>query len=150
MHVMLEQIKGGRFVGRARKSQLTIDRLPEQGGSGEGFRPTELLLLALGSCMMGTLWTFAENGKISIEGIHLDLSSEELPHPERVGRIEVKMEIKGEISPKDRERLMRVAQHCKIHNTLKRPPEISASWIELSSRNSGAAKGLMARGGVDG
>jgi uncharacterized OsmC-like protein len=147
---MLDQVKEGCFIGQARESQLTIDRLPEQGGSGEGFRPTELLLLALGSCMMGTLWTFAENQKIPVQGIHLELTSEELPHPERVGRIEVRMEVEGDILPKDRERLMRVAQHCKIHNTLKRPPEISASWVGPTSENLGTTTGYAAKGGQDG
>lgn len=141
MRVVLNQVKGGRFVGSARDSQLVVDRLPEQGGSGQGFRPTELLLLALGSCMMGTLWTFAENQKIPVEGIHLELSSEELPHPERVGRIEVKMEVKGKLSPKERERIMRVAQHCKIHNTLRRPPEINATWIEAEPQEAVDARG---------
>jgi uncharacterized OsmC-like protein len=91
--------------------------------------------------MMGTLWTFAENQKIPVEGIHLDLLSEELLHPERVGRIEVKMEVKGKISLKERERLMRVAQHCKIHNTLQRSPEISAYWMDVSPEVAQAAKG---------
>jgi uncharacterized OsmC-like protein len=140
MRVTLDQVKGGCFVGRARESHLTIDRLPEQGGSGEGFRPTELLLLALGSCMMGTLWTFAENQKIPVEGMHLDLSSEEFSHPERVGRIQVKVRVKGNLSAKDRERIMRVAQHCKIHNTLKRPPEIQAIWIEPSAAGAAVAE----------
>lgn len=141
MRVTLDQVKEGRFIGRARESRVTIDRLPGQGGSGEGFRPTELLLLALGSCMMGTLWTFAENQKIPVQGIHLELASEELPHPERVGRIEVKMEVKGKISLKERASLMRVAQHCKIHNTLKRPPDITASWIDAPSQAAGVANG---------
>lgn len=79
MRVTLDQVAGGHFIGKARESQLVIDKLPEQGGSVEGFRPTELLLLALGSCMMGTLWTFAENQGIPVQGIHLDLLSEEFP-----------------------------------------------------------------------
>lgn len=141
MRVTLDQVAGGHFIGKARESQLVIDKLPEQGGSVEGFRPTELLLLALGSCMMGTLWTFAENQGIPVQGIHLDLLSEEFPHPERIGRIEIKTELKGKLAPKDRERIMRVAQHCKIHNTLKRPPEINATWIEAESQSGVPAEG---------
>jgi len=41
-----------RFEARARDNVVYIDQRKEEGGEGRGFKPTELLLSALASCLM--------------------------------------------------------------------------------------------------
>lgn len=128
MYVEVDQVAGRRFAVRARGLEVIVDDTVEHGGPGDGFRPTELLLGGLGACMMGTMITFARNQEIPIQGVHMELEAEEVPHPERIGRIIIKMEVQAGASERQIESLRRVAQACKIHNTLKDGPEFSFSF----------------------
>lgn len=128
MHVEVDQIAGRRFAIRARGLEIVVDDTAERGGPGDGFRPTELLLGGLGACMMGTMITFARNQDIPIRSVHMELDDEEVPHPERVGRIAITMQVEAEATERQIQSLRRVAQACKIHNTLQRPPEFSFTF----------------------
>jgi uncharacterized OsmC-like protein len=123
VHVTVEQLDGRRFAVRARELELIIDDTLENGGPGDGFRPTELLLGGLGACMMGTMINFARNQEIPIRGVSMELDDTEFPHPERIGRITIKMEVTAEATERQIASLQRVAAACKIHNTLEREPE---------------------------
>lgn len=115
---MVARVEGFRFSARARQASLIVDRLPAEGGSEEGFRPVELLLASLGTCMLGTMLTFANRQEISVRGVRLDLRPVIAKSPERLERVEMLMELEGTFSDRDLDSLKRVAERCKIHNTL--------------------------------
>ena len=118
MHVRVSQVAGARFEVRAREVTTIVDRLPEQGGPGDGFRPVELLLGSLGACMLGTMLGFAHGAEIPVEHVAIDLDPTVAEHPERVSRIDMTMHITGELSNKQLASLRRVAERCKVTNTL--------------------------------
>jgi len=129
MDVAVRQVQGRRFEVEARGLSLVVDRLEEQGGPGDGFRPTELLLGALGACMMGTMLGFAENQDIPVESVQVFLSDEVAEHPERIGRIRVEMQVSGAISEGQTASLRRVAARCKIHSTLAGAPQVDFDFV---------------------
>jgi putative redox protein len=106
----------------ARGVTTIIDDLIEDGGPGDGFRPTELLVGALGACTIGTMLTFAKNTGMPVEGVSMVLEAEKAPAPSRVSSITMVMEVAGDLTAKDLERLQRVAKACTVHNTLKNEP----------------------------
>ncbi|HVA31568.1 MAG TPA: OsmC family protein [Gaiellaceae bacterium] len=109
---------GGLEV-RARDVTLAV-------GRGEGtLRSVELLLAALGSCMLGTMLVFADNVGISLAGVSLELTPTLAGGPERVSRIDMTMRIDGDVEPKRLASLRRVAEHCKVHSTLEHGPELT-------------------------
>lgn len=115
---------GGRFEVRTDTATLTVDRSVGEGGSGGAFRPVELLLAAIGACTAGTIRTFAVNESIvGFGGVNVLVEAEEASKPERIGTVSVTLQFASEIATSDVARLSRVGAHCKIHNTLKRPPE---------------------------
>ena len=118
MEVRVERMAGARFEIHARGVTTVVDRLEEQGGPGDGFRPVELLLGSLGACMLGTMLTFAENENIDLGDMSLVLNPVLAEHPERVSRVEMTMRIGGDLSERQLQSLQRVGQRCKIHNTL--------------------------------
>ncbi len=128
MQVAVDQVAGRRFAVRARGLELIVDDTLDQGGPGDGFRPTELLMGGLGACMMGTMITFARNQEIPIRGVHMELEDEEIPHPERIGRITIKMRVTADVTERQIQSLGRVAQACKIHNTLKHGPDFEFAF----------------------
>ncbi len=124
MKVNIEQVEGRRMIVRARGVELIVDDTIESGGPGDGFRPSELLMGGLGTCMIGTMITFARNQGISVSGISMTLEDETVEHPERIGVINAVMRLETDADDRRRATLERVAGACKIHNTLEHSPEI--------------------------
>ena len=124
MQVDIEQIEGRRMAIRARGLELIVDDTVEAGGPGDGFRPSELLMGALGTCMIGTMITFARNQNITISNISMHVEDEALEHPERIGTIRLIMDLETDADDRRVKTLERVAGACKIHNTLERSPVI--------------------------
>jgi len=131
MDVAVRRMQGRRFEVEARGLSLIIDQLEDQGGPGDGFRPTELLLGALGACMMGTMLGFAENQDIPVESVEVSLSDEVAEHPKRIGRVHVEMQVGGPISESQAESLRRVAARCKIHSTLAGDPQVDFDFVVI-------------------
>ncbi len=118
MQVEVERLVGKHFEVRARGLTVDVDELEEAGGSGRGFRPTELLLGALGACMAGTMLTFAANESIPVEEVVVRLEDRVAQHPKRIDGIRVEMSVDGDLSERHVASLRRVAAACKIHNTV--------------------------------
>jgi putative redox protein len=128
MRIEMEQVEGRRFAIRARGNEVIVDDTIEAGGPGDGFRPSELLMGALAACMAGTMLTFARNQEIPVHGISIDMEDEALDHPDRIGRIAIRMTVDAEATERQQASLERVASACKIHNTLERSPEIELDF----------------------
>lgn len=129
MRVDIEQIEGRRMAIRARGLEIIVDDTVEAGGPGDGWRPSELLMGALGTCMIGTMITFARNQGISVTDISMDVEDEALDHPDRIGTIRIAMRLDTDADDRRIKTLERVAGACKIHNTLERSPEIVFDFI---------------------
>ena len=104
---------------RARDVTLRVGRRAEAG-----LQSVELLLAALGSCMLGTMLVFAENVGVSLDGVRIELTPTLVDGPERVGRIDMRLLIEGDVEPRRLASLRRVAEHCKVHSTLEHLPEL--------------------------
>ena len=128
MHVELERVEGRRFAIRARGLEVIVDDTIENGGPGDGFRPTELLLGALAACMAGTMTNFATDQEIPLRGISMQLDDEVAKAPTRIGRVHVTMTVDADASDRQSASLERVASACKIHNTLQASPDIALSF----------------------
>lgn len=116
---------------RARDAVLAVDLLPEDGGPSDGFRSAELLLGALGACTAGTMRAFAvKQGIEGFEGIDIIVNGETAKAPERVASLRLEVQIKGDLSEADKERLLRVGSHCKVHNTLHNEPDIEMVAVD--------------------
>ena len=127
MKVHVERVRSGRFEIEARGVRTVVDRLEAEGGAGDGFRPVELMLGSLGACMLGTMLTFAENQAMRIDDVSVSLTAAIEEHPERIAGVAMTMRIDGDITDRQLQSLQRVAQRCKIHNTLHHGAETSLS-----------------------
>lgn len=128
MRIEMEQVEGRRFKITARGVEVIVDDTIEAGGPGDGFRPSELLLGALATCMAGTMLTFARNQEIPVHGISISMEDEAADHPDRIARIAIDMKVDAEATERQVASLERVAAACKIHNTLERPPEVELTF----------------------
>lgn len=125
MRIELQRIEGKRLSITGADNQLIIDDLASDGGPGDGWRPTELVLASLAGCMAGTMLSFAENEAIPVTDVRMVLEDTVAERPKRIAVITIKMLVSGDLTDRQLASLERVAAKCKIGNTLADSPEIA-------------------------
>jgi putative redox protein len=123
--VVVQRRDDGTLEARARDVAITVGR------EGDGLRSVELLLAALGSCTLGTMLAFAENAGVDLAGVRLELEPVIAERPERIGEIRMTIHVGGDVDERRLASLRRVAEHCKIHQTLEHGPALA---LELHHR----------------
>jgi putative redox protein len=103
------------------------------GGTDMGPTPYELLLGALSGCMAMTLRMYANRKGWPLEQVRVHLRTSrsheqdcERCETEKVGihRIDRRIELTGELSPEQRQRLLMLADRCPVKQTLGRGIQI--------------------------
>jgi uncharacterized OsmC-like protein len=122
--VTVRHRKGLQAEASARTHRLLIDRPVDLGGEDAGMTLGELFLSSLGTCTLLTVLTFCKNSGIPIDGGEVHLTAEMADHPKRVGAIHQRLVLTGPVDAALRERLLRVAKGCAIHNTLEHAPAL--------------------------
>jgi len=117
VNVTVERLQGHRLEVSNGSSSTIVDRDATAGGE-RTFKSVELLLAGLGSCMAGTMLTFADEAGIAVESVRVDLKPVVSLNPERVSRIRMKMVLGGDLTDDELQRLQEAAEGCKVHNTL--------------------------------
>jgi uncharacterized OsmC-like protein/fermentation-respiration switch protein FrsA (DUF1100 family) len=118
------------FAGRHR---LRADEPVSAGGTDTGPSPYDLLLAAVGACTAMTVRLYAEQKKLPLERVTVDLVHEkthaqDCAHCEtkegRIDRIERVITLEGELDEGARAKLLEIANKCPVHRTLH-----SEVWI---------------------
>jgi len=83
--VRVKWLDGFRFVATASGGHsLVMDSSKEAGGEGAGFRPIELLLVALGGCTGIDVVNILKKQRQKVEGLEIVVSGERVENPPRV------------------------------------------------------------------
>jgi len=91
-------------------------------GDGSSFSPTDLVAAALGSCMVTTMAIVAERDGIAAEEFTFRIEKHMANDPRRIGALPVEIHMPKGLSPDQRAKLERAANHCPVHRTLA--PEV--------------------------
>ena len=110
---------GSQFIAIAGEFRLVLDR-----GEDTGPRSVELLLLALGSCTIGTLSTYMRRKGLPTDALRVELSGKLDPAANRYASIEMILHVDPAIPAEQRGILLAVAHSCRIHKTLEHRPNI--------------------------
>ena len=119
-----------RYLGELRthsthlKSSDTIitDAPVDNNGKGEKFSPTDLFASSLGSCMLTIMGITAQSHGFSIDGSSINLEKIMGKNPRRVAEIHLDINIKGVLTEKQRQMLVKAAKHCPVSKSIH--PEI--------------------------
>jgi uncharacterized OsmC-like protein len=115
-----QEITSGRF-------QLQADEPTEYGGTDKAPGPYNYLLTALGACTSMTIALYARRKKWSLEEVvvslhHSRIYAEDCAECETktgmLDRIDVKVELRGQLDHAQRAKLMEIAHKCPVHRTL--------------------------------
>lgn len=94
------------------------DTTTDKGGSGDGFRPHELLEAALASCMNMTIRMFAEKYSIPLHSVSTTVELDRSNPDETI--FNYKLDLAGPLSDDQRQHLIRAVQHCPVWQTLSK------------------------------
>jgi len=130
---------GFRTEITAGRHRLVGDEPEAAGGTDAGPSPYDLLLSALGTCTGMTLRMYADEKdwpleEASVRLTHEKVHAEDCEHCETdngtVERIERDIELTGDLSAEQRERLLEIANKCPVHRTLHSEIEVSSSLTD--------------------
>ena len=101
---------------------IETDAPKDNNGKGEKFSPTDLVVSALGSCMMTIMGIVAKRDGIKLEGTHFRAEKHMIENPRRIGKIVLEIFMPSALTPEQRSKLEKFAHTCPVHQALH--PEI--------------------------
>jgi len=117
----------------------TAERLPDGNkvsldcpytGKGEEFSPTNLVEAGLAGCMLLSMGTFAIHSGMDVSGISIEAKMNAAGTANmRYESIDVKVNMPGGLSQKDRKRLQGAAELCPIKHSFSENIPINVDWI---------------------
>jgi uncharacterized OsmC-like protein len=126
--IEVRQRDGDRYVVAIRDHELTVDQPVRDGGTDEGPTPTELFVAGLASCVGFYTGRFLKRHGLEGDGLAVECSwAMAEDRPARVGSIELIVRLPDGFPDEQRARLMAVVEHCTVHNSIVRSPEVTIS-----------------------
>ena len=122
--IRVRYLGGDRLQIDAGGHVLFSDQPVEDGGEGLAPSPTEIFLSGLAGCVAFYAERFLRRHGLSTEGLSVECGFAWADNPHRVGEIAIDVEAPG-LVPEHREGFNRVIDHCTLHTTLRRPPEVN-------------------------
>lgn len=105
---------------------ILTDEPESQGGTNLGGTPYDLLVAALGSCTAMTIRMYAKHKKIPLEEVKVHLTREkrhaddaqDLSEKSKMEFIDRFIELTGDLTKEQRDRIVEIADKCPVHKTL--------------------------------
>ncbi len=120
------EFRGGtRFDILSRSHSVVTDQPPDDGGSDAGVSPVELFVGSVASCVGYFVGRFCARHNISREGLTVDAEWTMAEGPHRVGKIDLAIHLPHRITPELKERLLKVAHACTVHQSLTVAPTVA-------------------------
>jgi len=99
--------------------KFITDAPTDNNGKGEAFSPTDTVATALASCMLTVMGIKAKQ----MEGVELKGSTAEVTkimkaEPRRIARVEIKLNLEGVQTEKEKKILENMAKTCPVLNSL--------------------------------
>ncbi len=124
MKLTVQHVDGMRFLATVGEHTVVVDAAREDGGAGTALSSPQLFAAAVGFCMLEFVANSCRLHGISFERLSLEMEFEEQARPRRVGALQATIHIEPEPPDDAKRRLVGVARHATLVNTLARPPEV--------------------------
>jgi putative redox protein len=122
----IKYIGGKKFSAQNRAHTVIIDQPEDNGGNNQGPTPPELFIDSLGSCIGVYVLGFCKNTGLNPDGMKITLDWEKASDkPSRIKNINIKIALPNADVGARKAALLKVAESCLIHETIKHQPEIS-------------------------
>lgn len=115
---------GTRYDITNGKHHIITDQPVEDGGQDAGMTPVELFVGSLASCVGYFIGRFCGRHGIPREGLNVEAEWTMAEGPHRVGRIDIEIHLPHRITTEQKERLLKVAHGCTVHQSIGVLPNI--------------------------
>ncbi len=105
-------------------SILETDAPQDNMGTGESFSPTDLVAVALGSCMLTLMGIVARKLEIDMSGTKVTVEKEMVTSPlRRIGKLAVHITVPHAVNEVNQKKFEQAALTCPVHKSLH--PEVA-------------------------
>ena len=115
---------GTRYDIVTDRHRVVTDQPVDEGGADAGMSPVELFVGSVASCVGYFVGLFCARHDISREGLKVEAEWTMAEGPHRVGQILLSIRLPHRITPEQKERLMKVAYGCTVHQSLAVPAKV--------------------------
>lgn len=136
LHVNTSKLSGTTLSGRARDHVVLTGRRAADGEMERGCTSGELMLLAVGSCVVGNLNLFALQQGIDIEDLSANVRIEDVPG-DGFGEITVDVQIGGEVPEDTLEDLRQAAGSGRVTGRFRQNSEVRIVVSSMPHMQSG-------------
>jgi uncharacterized OsmC-like protein len=120
----VQHVDGLRFLATAEGRAIAADASLEDGGGGTALSAPQMFAAAVGACVLEFVVNSCRLREIEFERLSLEMTCEEMERPRRIGAVDAVIHMEP-LPPDDvRRRLMGVARHATLINTLAKPPQV--------------------------
>lgn len=125
MTLKVEFHGGTRFDIISGKHRIVSDQPEEDGGQDAGMSPTELFVGSIASCVAYFVGRFCARHEIPQDGLAVEAEWTMAETPHRVGAVSLAIRLPHRLTHDQKERLLRVAHGCTVHQSLAMPTSVS-------------------------
>jgi putative redox protein len=132
--IMIHHHHDDEFAVLVRDNLLHVDQPMEAGGGDAGPTPTELFVASLAACVAFYARRYLARHGLPADGLEVTATyaMSDRP-PARVTDVEVRVQPPAAIPEHRRKALIAVAEHCTVHNSIMRTPDIRID-IDMAAR----------------
>jgi putative redox protein len=116
---------GSRFDIVSGPHTIVTDQPVEDGGADAGLSPVDLFVGSLAACVGYFVGRYCARHDIPREGLTVDAEWAMAERPHRVGIITLSIHLPHPITPDHRERLLKVAHGCTVHQSIAVPANVA-------------------------
>lgn len=116
---------GTRYDITSGAHRVVTDQPAEDGGHDAGMSPVELFVGSIASCVGYFVGQFCARHDIPRDGLTVDAEWTMAEGPHRVGAIALVIHLPHRMTPDQKERVLKVAYACTVHQSLTVVPNVS-------------------------
>jgi uncharacterized OsmC-like protein len=120
---------GTRFDIVAGPHTVVTDQPVEDGGTNAGLSPVELFVGSVAACVGYFVGRYCVRHGIPRERLRVEAEWTMAEKPHRVGAVNLSIHLPHPITPEQRERLLKVAHGCTVHQSIAVPGNIDIELV---------------------
>ena len=106
------------FESKLGEHSVLVDVPPSMGGADRGPTPPQLFIASLGACVGAFVANYCGKSGIEVSDMTVDVSFDKVEDPTRLVNLKIKVNLPNGDCEKRQKALLRVAEHCPVHETI--------------------------------